>query len=209
MSPLICCHLDTVSPVKPLPPDIITAKDTLSLDPRSKALCLGADDRAGVWIALQLLDYYNVGCFHGEEKGCLGSTAYAKTRPRHCCYIGVDRRGSDELATYGYDNPTLLDLFSQYQQTRGSFTDCSALAGITDKPCLNLSVGYQNEHTRQEILDLDAMYQTLHTLQSVYIPTKNYPILDSLLDPIVCDLCSRHAPLYWSSDGLMVCEWCQ
>ena len=222
IKPLVCVHTDTVDIFPPA--EVVIVDGIVSLPKNSSAKCLGADDRAGVWIALELIkqgytDRFNFGFFSGEEIGCTGSRAFSKEADlkKYSCFIGLDRacrNGKQNAATYGYDNEDLYSL-SPYELSYGSYTDCSVLAGAADLACINFSVGYQHEHTAMEILNIDQMVETLEMMKSL-------PLLDQPLEaeshyklgtvggmavPICCDCCGEHALLY-DRDGEFVCEEC-
>ena len=192
--PLLCVHLDTINTMSRLD-EVMTMNDlyldmdrTIHLGTNSKMRCLGADDRAGVWIALQLIEYmehtkdfkYDIGFFTDEEVGGLGSEAYRLDYPvdNNTCYIGLDRRNAmpnvHEVALYGYDNEELTYTFNDlgYNTVNGSFTDASNIAG--DKACINLSVGYNHEHSKSETLHIPSMEYTLDTLLNMELPHKLY-----------------------------------
>lgn len=198
--PMLCVHLDTINTHSK---QVALYIDDIEFDPTlkmlgltsdSKASCLGGDDRAGVWIALNILDDfltmsewpYDIGFFNDEEIGCIGSSNYENVlKAGQCdninttCYIGLDRRsekGRQEVATYGFDNEELLNMFTQqgYKHVYGSVTDASNLAGAA--PCINLSVGYDNEHTRAEVLYVDCMQETLAVIRGTKFPGEYYEV---------------------------------
>jgi hypothetical protein len=190
--PLVCVHLDTVSQIKPALHQLTLESKRvlkLSLQPALTGIirCLGADDRAGVWIALELIHHFGLDCpyefgfFDAEERGGIGSSVFADdifelSDCPYQCFIGLDRGsrgGLQNIATYGYDNMQLLDLIQEaapgYLIQNGSFSDCSNLSeSFTTEgvPCFNLSVGYQNEHSVSESLDLPMMIETLELLKT-------------------------------------------
>lgn len=195
--PLICVHLDTVNRVSPPPTQaqIKTRNGIVSLIPSADPglKCLGADDRAGVWIALSLIEYYYstptsycpyyFGFFDLEECGGVGSESFASSHHypeqpgTYQCFIGLDRGsrlGVQNIATYGYDNRDLLGhvqaLLPEFDLQMGSFSDCSNLSGMTEDldfvPCFNISVGYQHEHSLQETLSIAQMEHTLRALKT-------------------------------------------
>jgi putative aminopeptidase FrvX len=224
-SPLICVHIDTKNAVT----DSVTTKrknGIVSL--ASDHQCLGADDRAGVYIAMKLINYfagsefpYDFAFFDKEETGGIGSDAFAQdTETEYQCFIGLDRAsrgGKQNIATYGYDNDVLLAIAHEhfkYEIQSGTFTDCSNLSGyFPDTPCFNLSIGYEHEHSPKETLNLALMYQTLELLKSFQlspdvkfkvkykIPQFNRGWIQwdddvDLMEPLLCDRCLRHEPLY-------------
>jgi hypothetical protein len=217
-TPLICVHLDTISDT---PPKMLKCSNNIITAPGSK--CLGADDRAGVYIALQMLKTgtktkFEYGFFMGEEKGAVGSGEYGMTYPGHTAYIGLDRacrNGKQNTATYGYDNIDLLKCFP-YPESYGSMSDCSILSGHTDVACVNVSVGYQNEHSPKETLNLTHMLETLNVMLNVDIPEKEYPADTWCFEDtysysdsgkVCCDWCGSHAALYYQDDN-KICADC-
>jgi hypothetical protein len=187
--PMICVHLDTINTARGN--EVFTANNFVAKDgyvkltPESTLTCLGADDRAGLWVALKLIadgyaSDYHFGFFCDEEIGGVGSDCYRKDfdtsyEDNVTCFIGLDRMGVDEVATYGSDNQKLIELFTNtgYKTALGSFTDASNLA--YKKACVNLSVGYYNEHTPKESLLIKGMVGAYKTLTSDVI-------LDGLCD---------------------------
>lgn len=190
--PMLCVHLDTINThgnkckIKPERDfEYDEHLGILGLTKNSPLKCLGGDDRAGVWIALELINYmessgdykYDVGFFKDEEVGCKGSTVYASEIDIHSinttCYIGLDRKstkGVQEVALYGDDNKELTEIFNDlgYVTDMGSITDASNLSG--DVACVNLSVGYDNEHTKSEVLYIYSMLDTLEKLRTLELP---------------------------------------
>lgn len=187
IKPMLCVHLDTINthskygdklPEK----DIIDFGDGFMLKPTTKYSCLGADDRAGVYMIMdyyeQLLDKYHIGIFCDEEIGGAGSSELLELTDVSC-FIGLDREGSMEVATYGYNNAELIDIFVSrgFKKTRGTFTDASVLAGLHNKPCINLSVGYYNQHRENEYVLFEDMEKTLnHILDVDLVFKEDYPI---------------------------------
>lgn len=172
--PLVCSHLDTINTHrnanrKLSDEDILINGDMLSLQPNTTFSCLGGDDRCGVYIALELMARdmpYAFGFFLDEEIGGRGSDALAdniELLDNVTALVGLDRRGSDQLALYGYDNQELNEIFYKqgYKEAMGTFTDASNIAGFTDLACINLSIGYDHEHTPAETIDMKATVSTL------------------------------------------------
>lgn len=190
---LICAHTDTINDATRMPPpsreDILEAGDYLSLSKGSPCSCLGGDDRCGVYIALKLIAKglpYAFGFFKDEEVGCIGSKALSSIIETFdiTCFIGVDRKGFNELALYGHDNKELIDIFKGfgYEVEYGSITDASKLASLSLKglACLNLSIGYWNEHTTAEFIITTATERTLEYLSDYQLAQRlgDKPYLD-------------------------------
>ena len=186
--PLICTHTDTIS-FNPTHQKFIVDNDGI-LSTVKPFGCLGADDRAGVWIALKMMETktitdFEYGFFVAEETGAKGSSAFALEQDlsKYSCFIGLDRAsraGKQNVACYGYDNDELTQLFIDYGFVKqsGSFSDCSNLSGysIEDSPraCVNISVGYQHEHSIKESLSIALMEDTLNMMRSILIPEQEY-----------------------------------
>lgn len=243
LKPMLCVHLDTVDTHTPNPKgkDFALPNEAIDFDHESKIYSikpgynyvLGADDRAGLWVVLRILadkdlyDKYSYGFFFDEEIGGIGSSDYRKDYKDYeagvSAFIGLDRRGVDQVATYGSDNAELLQHFLDmgYKEASGSFTDASNLSHTV--ACVNISVGYDNEHSSMETLNVHGMNGALATLQTLYknISGKVYAVEDNYYDiynyhhkefmtapdPMLCDCCGIHAPLY-DDYGYQVCEEC-
>lgn len=174
---LVCVHIDTINDARaakaPTERELYIRRNYIALLPNADCACLGGDDRCGVYIALKLLDRgipFAFGFFTDEEIGGLGSSRCinAIEALNVTSFIGLDRRGSNELALYGWDNEELVCLFEAmgYNRAWGSFTDASNLAGALGIACVNLSIGYQHEHTHNEFIDFTATLNTLKTLST-------------------------------------------
>lgn len=178
--PLLTAHLDTVDTHRKdfKVPEVTIVDGVLH---SVGDTVLGGDDRAGVWLMLQLLkdpdvfmDYDYLFCCD-EEIGGHGSTLFAKVYPdtlkEYSSFISLDRAGVNDVATYGYDNDELIKVFEDigFQEAFGTFTDCVNLSEVSNVACVNLSVGCFNEHTASETQDLNVMYNLLEILKSPLI----------------------------------------
>lgn len=179
--PMLCVHLDTINDASDKTPtysDFVynTKKKTIELSRHSNLSCVGGDDRCGVYIIdkyfNELIKKYHIGFFCDEEVGGIGSSNIAKALNDDSsisCFIGLDRKGSNEVATYGYDNTDLIEAFTSlcYKEAYGTFTDASNIASEGVLACVNLSVGYDNEHTKVEFIDVSVIHKTAKTLIQV------------------------------------------
>lgn len=140
----------------------------------TKAEVLGADDAAGVYILLRMLAAGVQGTylfFVGEEVGGVGSSAFVQANPNFSAnaVISFDRRGTGDVITHQGMSRTCSDAFAEalalaitfqpglgllYRPSdQGVYTDSKEFAHIVPE-CTNISVGYYNEHTSSEYLDL-------------------------------------------------------
>ena len=138
---------------------------------------LGADDKAGVVIMLNMIENNIPGLYYfflGEEVGCIGSRKVATKQKTEKIeginkVISFDRRGTDSVITFqsgqrccsenfGEALSKQLNLsdqtFSYKNDPTGILTDSVQFIGIYSE-CTNISVGYKNEHTYGEVQDID------------------------------------------------------
>ncbi|MEH2517398.1 hypothetical protein V1279_002971 [Bradyrhizobium sp. AZCC 1610] len=135
----------------------------------SKSSCLGADDAAGVWIMMEMIQANVPGLyvFHfAEEIGCKGSRGIANENPKFLegikAAIAFDRRGIDSVITHqgsrccsdAFGESLAAQLPKRFKlDPTGVLTDTKQYMGIVPE-CSNLSVGYYNEHYPNEKLDV-------------------------------------------------------
>jgi len=136
----------------------------------TKADVLGADDAAGVYILLRMIAAGVQGTylfFVGEEVGGVGSSSFVQANPNFSAnaVISFDRRGTGDVITHQGMHRTCSDEFAEalcnalpaylnYRPSdQGVYTDSKEFAHIVPE-CTNISVGYYNEHTSSEYLDL-------------------------------------------------------
>ena len=138
---------------------------------------LGADDKAGVAIMLNMIENRIPGLyffFLGEEVGCVGSRKAADAQKDKKIeginkVISFDRRGTKSVITYQSGSRCCSDTFGtalgkalndaepsfKYENDdTGILTDSIQFVGIYSE-CTNISVGYQSEHTFSESQDIE------------------------------------------------------
>ena len=164
---MLVAHMDTVFPE--------TTRNIMDIyyDQSQQVLWspdgLGTDDRAGIWIILQILKsgYHPHIIFTcDEEKGGDGAIALAQ---KPCPFsklkyiIELDRMGADDCVFYDCENPKFTNFIKKYgfTQSIGTFTDISFLCPYWEVAGVNLSVGYLDEHTHSERLFFYWTKQTL------------------------------------------------
>lgn len=135
-----------------------------------KGVGIGADDRAGcatLWLLRKL--GHSLLIVPDEEVGCVGSSwvaeHYTPQLVDHCFAIQFDRRGSHDIVTYDCDNPAfdeyLFNNYPGYSKQTGSFSDVAILGPALGIAAANISIGFRNEHTDRETLDLLDFYRTV------------------------------------------------
>ena len=176
-------RLSTEEPVgAPKLSDIIFHNDIIMLHQLSnpKLACLGADDRCGVKTILDILDMGfrpHILFTTDEEVGCQGSKKAVAEKlleefSEASMLIQVDRGVHEgywnEMVFYNYDKdsiPEIYDELSKYfKLAKGSYTDVATLGPYLNKPIVNISASYMNEHKRTEFISITAYDKNLEGL---------------------------------------------
>lgn len=163
--PCIIAHLDQVQRLHSKDFRAIETEDIIfGYSPSNRRQeGLGADDKNGIWVALQCLMKYEalkIAFFVGEEVGCVGSSAANLNFFSNCRFvIQPDRRGySDVITQISWESLCSEQFLSEiqpeqfgYNPTDGLMTDIEALRenGL-EISCINLSCGYYEPHTDRE-----------------------------------------------------------
>lgn len=189
---LFSCHIDTCH--SQVESDDLTGQD-LAYDPAfgdillpngTKSACLGADDGAGIYVMLRMIEAKVPGSylFHtGEERGGLG--AYAMLRSHAALLDEFSRAIAFDRAVQRGENPEVIHtqggracasiaaaealcgalnkttaIFEKQFVTsaKGSFTDTKVYAGIIPE-CFNVGVFYASQHTPREWLNVAGLEQ--------------------------------------------------
>lgn len=163
--PCLCAHMDQVQHLHPT--DFVCIEDQgviFGYSPKQHKQCgLGADDKNGIFIALQCLEHYDVlkcAFFVGEEIGCVGSHAADIEFFADCRFCAqIDRRGNSDMVTSISFGSICSEEFAKaadcetygYAVSTGLMTDVEALRcnGVTVS-CINMSCGYYEPHTDHE-----------------------------------------------------------
>ncbi len=154
---------------------------------------LGADDRAGIFAILQIIQSGlrpSIILTTDEERGGLGAQRLAKKEcpiPFLKYMIELDRKGSCDCVFYDCANPQFIQYIEKFGfvERTGSFSDISFLMEKWKVCGVNLSIGYQDEHSIAEILNVGAMFRTIEIvkkmLQEKEIPHFEYRELSNKL----------------------------
>jgi hypothetical protein len=148
----------------------LTGAGLLRLKRGDASNCLGADNAAGVWMCIEMIKAGVPGLyvFHRqEESGCVGSQHFAETQKELLSTIqaavAFDRRGIGEVITWQMCGQTASNEFAQSMcdlldlghkpSENGIYTDTASYEGIIPE-CTNIAVGFYNEHSSNESLDV-------------------------------------------------------
>lgn len=162
--------------------DILVTDKYILLSPEhnSDIYCLGADDRVGVKTILDMLDKGNIPHIlftTDEESGCIGSRALINDPSfdvlnEATMLIQVDRGVHEgkwnEMVFYSYDHNSVPSIYEElskyYSLATGSYTDVAVLGPKYNKPIVNLSASYKNEHGTDEFINLEAYKNNTESL---------------------------------------------
>lgn len=168
---MFSCHTDTVHMQAANPrQDVIIENDLMKLAKPENGYCLGADDGAGVWLMLEMInaDIPGLYIFHREEEsGGRGSGFIAYDTPHILegieMAIAFDRLGYSSVIThqgertasetFAYQLGQAIGLPSLAPDSTGLFTDTANYSNLISE-CTNVSVGYASNHGPNETLDV-------------------------------------------------------
>ena len=154
--------------------DILVTEKYILLSPEhnENICCLGADDRVGVKTILDILSMGlrpHILFTTDEEIGCVGSRKAVEENSleelREASMLiqidrGVHEDSWHEMVTYSFDPTSQPEIFKQLEKTytmaTGSYTDVAVLGEHLDKPIVNVSASYMNEHHTDEFINLEA-----------------------------------------------------
>lgn len=198
----LVAHLDTVH---------LRPPENFFYDPEQDILWspqgLGADDRAGVYAIIQIIEAgyrpHIILC-KDEEIGGKGADAVIQLFPQ-CpfenlkCLIELDRSGKNDCVFYDCDNEDFVKYIEKFgfKEDIGSFSDISILAPQWEVAAVNLSIGYFYEHTLAEFLHLGYLTNTIRKVKKIlnkekemlnysYIPRIYYNYRDT-----TCAFCQK------------------
>lgn len=168
--PLVAAHTDSVHDIQHI--NIIREDNRMfAVSDDGEYIGCGGDDKAGVFICLELLEtlpVLKVAFFWGEETGCHGSWSVDDDFFSDVGYclefdspesdiISFSSNGYDLFDVYGdFANKAvpILDSYSINKWQRHPYTDVSVLKRRFDFTCLNLPAGYYNMHSPDEYVNV-------------------------------------------------------
>lgn len=209
-----------------IPVVLLAHVDTVFSDPPRDIYCdsqkgviwspqgLGADDRAGVFGIMKIiLDGYRPSIIFttGEEMGGIGARAFVNTfssPPKDIKYlIQLDRRGSQDCVFYNCNN----QLFTEYVESfgfveeYGTFTDISTICPRWKIAGVNLSIGYENEHSPIETFHMNYFLTTINRVELMLDDINNIKIPFEY----VYDSSLFSASSWWAHSEWMMCDSCK
>ena len=211
--PCVVAHIDTVHRLE----EFEVREDNYiltAINNNGEQTGIGGDDKAGVFVCLELLDHFDnikAGFFVSEEVGCLGSYLSDSKFFENVGYaIQFDApynnwvsHYSDGVKLFSIEseffekiNPIFEECLPNYSPGKlgnHPYTDVSALKSLYNFSCLNYSVGYYNMHSKYEyvsIFDVDICLTTaVKLIRSLgenlyYLPKSKKVITESFKEDI-------------------------
>lgn len=174
----LVAHLDTVFTVPP---------EDIYYDIRKGVLWspdgLGADDRAGVFAILKIIKSGfkpHIIFTTDEERGGIGAmqlTMKESQSPfKELKYIiELDRRGTNDCVFYSCDNDDFVRYIESFGfiEAVGSFSDISEICPVWEIAGVNLSIGYQDEHSISETLHIGPLFDTINKVKCLLNDANN------------------------------------
>jgi tripeptide aminopeptidase len=169
--PCVAAHIDTVHRLWPV--EVVQQNGILfGVDKHGQRTGIGADDKAGVFICLEMLERFDniaVALFASEEIGCVGAQHAPAAWFQNVGYVVEFDCPSRGLMSYTSSGTRLFQNDGDFIQTAAPvlkahglnrwqhhpFTDVMVLRERFGFSCLNLSCGYHNWHCPDEYLVLD------------------------------------------------------
>lgn len=200
----LLAHLDTVH-VTPVEQLFFDKQQSVVWSPEG----LGADDRAGVF-AIMLLAITEPVKPHiifttNEELGGLGAQELAKIEcpfPNLKYIIQLDRRGKNDCVFYSCNNEDFMQYIESFGFVTniGTYSDISFICPKWKVAGVNLSVGYENEHTLAEYLDFHVLMKTIQKVRNMLAAAHEAPRFDYIEEEYKCCMCMQVFPeskLHW------------
>ena len=122
-----------------------------------------------------------------EEVGARGAYKLATINCpfKDCRYIiELDRRGANDCVFYDCENPEFTAYVEQFgfEEDFGTFSDISVLCPAWGIAGVNLSIGYRDEHTACEILNVNHMLATIEKVKKM-LTVQDIPFFKYIPNP--------------------------
>lgn len=195
----VCTTRDYTYAVGDIPVALVAHLDTVFKDPPSNIYYderkgvlwspdgLGADDRAGVFAIIKIIKEGlrpHIIFTTDEEIGGLGATALTKQCPKPFAemkyIIELDRHGSNDCVFYDCDNPKFVEYVESFGfvENFGSFSDISEICPEWKIAGVNLSIGYEDEHSVAETLHINNFFATIEKVIKMLKVANDAPVFE-------------------------------
>ncbi len=203
--PCVAAHIDTVHPLRPV--EVVQQNGILfGFDEYGQRTGIGADDKAGVFVCLELLERFDdiaVALFAAEEVGCVGAHHAPAAWFKDVGYVMEFDGPGRGLVSYTSSGTRLFANDSAFIQTAAPvlqahgltrwqhhpFTDVMALRRRFNFSCLNLSCGYHNWHRPDEYIVVEEVEAAVNAGEALIaaLGCRSYPFeaeADDLTEPL-------------------------
>ena len=175
---------------------------------------LGADDRAGVFAIMKIIQSgYRPSIIFttGEESGGIGARIFVNkfaTPASDLNYlIQLDRRGAVDAVFYNCANDEFTKYVESYGfiENWGTFTDISTICPRWKIAGVNLSIGYEDEHSTSETFHINHFFATVDKVKNMIDDCGE---LDKPFEYIY-DYSLYDPKSWWSMSEWMMCDSCK
>jgi len=160
------------------------------------------DDRAGIFLIFLILKQGlrpHIFFLNDEEYGGIGASRLV-TDLYQCpfdvkFFIELDRRGRLDAVFYNCENEDFTNYITSFgfHKTEGIFSDISIICPAWEIAGVNLSIGYQNEHSQLETWNINYALETFYRVINILKDEKSssyYNYVTKILKK-KCDCCGR------------------
>ncbi len=173
---LLVAHLDTVH--TSLPKLILfDSQQGIIWSPQG----IGGDDRGGVYSILVILNHFiknkqdlpSILFTTNEEIGCVGAGKAAtelKEKAKGLKFaIELDRKGKNDMVFYDCKNKSFEDYIGKFgfESAWGSSSDIRKICPAWGIAGVNLSHGVYNQHSKEELIYVDEMFDTINKVINI------------------------------------------
>lgn len=178
---------------------------------------LGADDRAGVFAILRILQSGlrpSIIFTLDEEKGGLGAIELSKIENpfKDLKYlIQLDRCGSNDCVFYTCANTDFKKYIENFgfSEKIGTYSDISFLMPAWKVCGVNLSVGYNEEHSFLETLNVNDLSRTISIVcQMLKVANSAPKFLYNEENLYLSNYYKKDIPLYYNNSNMLTCQKC-
>ena len=175
----LIAHMDTVFEEDSNNRDFINSFDGEMWNPYGA----GFDDKAGIFSIFKILEkgyLPHVIFTTDEEKGSLGALKLIEDLPKHPFndlkyLIELDRANDYDCVFYGCINQEFVDYIESFGfvQAFGTSSDVKHISYAWNIAGVNLSIGYKYQHSTEEILNINSMFETISKVEKMLEDVSN------------------------------------
>lgn len=200
----VCTTKDYIYTIGDIPVAIVAHLDTvfkesaneIYYDERKNVMWspngLGADDRAGVFAIIKIIraGYKpHIILTTDEERGGLGADSLVRSIPQPFAemkyIIELDRRGTNDCVFYDCGNSLFVEYIESFGfiENFGSYSDICEICPTWKVAGVNLSIGYQDEHSIAETLHISPFLATIDKVIKMLQVIKDAPYFKYIHNP--------------------------